>query len=557
MMARTRSSSAVSRRRLFRATAGGALAAAVAALAARGRPARAAGTATAGVSALALAMPSQSGQTPPGAPVQITDAVLQAFDADVQTAMQTFNMVGAAVALFQSGQIVYNRGFGVRDVQSNAPVTPSTRFRIASNTKSMTSMLMAMFVDEGRLGWDTRAVDLWPEFRAPSDALTQTLRIRDLLGMGSGVAESPTIEFFMMGGGESALDVLRSIAYLPVIAPPNTTYYYNNTLVAAAPFLELAARGTPLASLEEAYAAETQRRIFAPIGMIDAAIASDPRPLGPDYATGYTRDLFDRVSREPFVSIDGVGPAGSGIASSTDMARYLITQMNGGVTPDGRRIVSAANLTETHTPGAGMPPSALSQLPEALLPDTTAMYYCMGWFDQTFKDGRHLLWHAGGIDGFGSLMGFFPQDQLGFVFLTNVEPTYAGIFNFSIQGSLLSRLFGLNNDLPALLASGVPILAQQRAALAERNRPVDPTAITPYLGLYSQGFQVRLNPPDDLRLEHDIRSLPLLALADGGYVVAAGPGVVQGKTVTFATAADGSRTMAIDGFEPANWLTGD
>jgi CubicO group peptidase (beta-lactamase class C family) len=221
----------------------------------------------------------------------------------------------------------------------------------------------------------------------------------------------------------------------------------------------------------------------------DAAIASDPRPLGADYATGYTRDLFDRLSREPFISIDGGGPAGSGIASTTDMARYLITQMNGGVTPEGRRIVSAANLAETHTPGIAVPPDALNALPEVLLPDTTAMHYCLGWFDQTFNDGRHLLWHAGGIDGFGSLMGFFPQDQLGFVFLTNLEPSLAGLFNFSIQSSLLSRLFGLNQAIPALLASAVPVLAQRRATAAARTRPVNPGAVTQYLGLYSQGFR--------------------------------------------------------------------
>jgi hypothetical protein len=40
-------------------------------------------------------------------------------------------------------------------------------------------------------------------------------------------------------------------------------------------------------------------------------------------------------------------------------------------------------------------------------------------------------------------------------------------------------------------------------------------------------------------------------------VLADGPGVVQGKTVTFATTADGSRTMTIEEFEPATWLTGD
>ena len=492
----------------------------------------------------------------PGAPITLSDAMLQGFAVDVQQAMETFSLVGAAVALVQRNEIVFNQGFGVRDLARNAPVTPHTRFRIASNTKSMTSLLVATFVDESVLGWDTPVVDVWPEFRAPIAELTQDLRVRDLLGNGSGLAEAPTIEFFMMGGGDSALDLLRSIAYQPVIAPPSTTYFYNNTLFCAAGYLGPIAQGTPLEALEPAYADLVQQRIFGPVGMADAAIADDPRPLGGDYATGYTRDLFGRPSAVPFVSIDGVAPAGSALASATDMARYLITQMHGGIAPDGARIVSAANLAETHRPGIVVPADVPNALPSVVLPDTTAMHDCPGWFEQTFKDGRQMLWHGGGIDGFASLMGFFPAEELGFVMLTNQEPGRGGaLFNISVQSSLLSRLFGLNRDLPANLASLLPILEGRSADLAAQTRPVDATAAESYLGLYSDGFRLRLDDAGVLRLDHDIRSLPLLALPDGNYVVADGPNIVLEKTVTFGNDAAGTPTMTIEGFNPVRWLT--
>ena len=158
--------------------------------------------------------PPADGPGPAGA---LSDTTLAAFEADVEAAMQTFQMPGAAVALVQDNRTVYARGFGVRDLQTNAPVSPHTRFRIASNTKSMTSLLAATFVDQGLLDWDTPVSSVWSDFVAPTPGLTQRLRLRDLLGMGSGVAESPTIEFFMSAGTESALDQLRSIAYLPVM----------------------------------------------------------------------------------------------------------------------------------------------------------------------------------------------------------------------------------------------------------------------------------------------------------------------------------------------------
>ena len=273
------------------------------------------------------------------------------------------SQVGAAVALVEGNQIVFNRGYGTRDIASEEPVTPHTRFRIGSNTKSMTSLLLARYVDDGLLSWNTRAVDVWPEFGAPHDELTSSLRIADLLGMGSGVAESATIEFFVSGGGLGALDLLRSIRYLPVIAPPNTAYYYNNTLNAAAAHLGMIASGAGPDELEDRYAAELRRVVFDPIGMADADVVADPRPLGPDVATGHAPDLFGRIGPTPFISIDGYAPVGEAVASTTDMPRYLITQLQRGVTPEGTRVASAANVDRTHQPGIEVPPDALNALP--------------------------------------------------------------------------------------------------------------------------------------------------------------------------------------------------
>src|SRR4051794_11079695 len=183
----------------------------------------------------------------PGVSTTLSDATLRDFTADVEAAMQTFHLPGAAIALVQGNEIVFNRGFGMRNLASGEPVTPRTRFRIGSITKSMTALLLATLVDEGVFGWDDRAVDLWPAFQAPTPELTRTLRLRDLLGMGSGIAESSdltvaAVEFFMSAGTVSAGDVLRSISALPVIAPPDTTFSYNNSLYAAAVYLGLLAR---------------------------------------------------------------------------------------------------------------------------------------------------------------------------------------------------------------------------------------------------------------------------------------------------------------------------
>ncbi|MFF7177980.1 serine hydrolase [Streptomyces sp. NPDC008121] len=499
------------------------------------------------------APPGPAGPAAP--PAEVSDAMLRSFDEDVRKAMAAFSMVGAAVAVVQGNKVIYNRGFGFRNQEKKQPVTPRTSFRVGSNTKSMTSLLMAQYADEGRLKWDTHITDLWPEFRAPTPRLTESLRVADMFSMASGIGESPTIEFFMSGGGVDPLDAMRSVAYLPVISAPNKKYYYNNTLVATAIHASLTAEGTKPDALADAYEAEIQKRVLAPIGMTDSGVGADLRVLTSDYADGYEIDLSGKAGQVPFISIDGIDPAGGAFSSSTDMARYVITQMNEGVTPEGKRVASRANVARTHKPGIAVPPDVSGGLPSAVLGDTKSLHYCMGWFRQKFNDGRELVWHSGGIDGFGTTMGFFPREKTGFVVLTNLDPAASGRFTLSVQSSLMSRLFGLNADVPAALASTAPQAREKRKKAAAETRPADRTA-QKYLGLYSQGFTLDSPESGQLVLRHDIRSFPVRRISGDTYLITGGPSVVLGKKVTFKKGANSMPVMTIEGFEPARWLTG-
>ena len=194
---------------------------------------------------------------------RITDAVLEGFDRDVREAMETFGMVGAGVALFQGDRIVYNEGFGLRNLRCKEPVTLRTRFRVGSNTKSMTSMLLARLVDMGMVRWNTRAVESGPSSARPPRADPTSPHPRPA-GHGFWPGRNRDDRVLRLRGRDSALDLLRSIPYQEVIAPPATEYAYNNALVSAAIHLVLLARGTKPAALEEAYAAAMRRHVFEP-----------------------------------------------------------------------------------------------------------------------------------------------------------------------------------------------------------------------------------------------------------------------------------------------------
>jgi CubicO group peptidase (beta-lactamase class C family) len=96
------------------------------------------------------------------------------------------------------------------------------------------------------------------------------------------------------------------------------------------------------------------------------------------------------------------------------------------------------------------------------MPDTVSLNYAMGWIVEGFRGGRRLVWHSGGIDGFATLVGFFPEERVGFAVVAN-DDRAGGPFNLSVRASLLGRRFGLEAGLPAFLAEAWPQFAAQTA----------------------------------------------------------------------------------------------
>jgi CubicO group peptidase (beta-lactamase class C family) len=141
------------------------------------------------------------------------------FDRLVQAAFDRFRLVGAAVAVVSADQVLHTATFGYRSLQPRRRVTPTTRFRVGSTSKSMTAALIATHVDQKKFGWDQPVIDVWPGFRAPTDQLTKTLRVRDLLGMDSGLGEPPATSELHLGDW-TPLQLTQGIVNLPVLGPP-------------------------------------------------------------------------------------------------------------------------------------------------------------------------------------------------------------------------------------------------------------------------------------------------------------------------------------------------
>ncbi|MBC8172134.1 MAG: beta-lactamase family protein, partial [Anaerolineae bacterium] len=210
----------------------------------------------------------------------VFDATLSAdLEAYVTEALVDFNVPGAAVAIVQNGEVVYTNGFGMRELEGE-PVDADTLFMIGSQTKSMTTLVLASLVDDEVFAWDTPVIEVLPSFALADPAITPQIRIRDLVNNSSGVAR---YDLPLALKNQTAQELIESLSTIPLVSPYGEKFNYSNQMFAAAGYIAALANGADYdsASLYDGYVQLMQERIFDPLGMtrstldFEAALADE------------------------------------------------------------------------------------------------------------------------------------------------------------------------------------------------------------------------------------------------------------------------------------------
>jgi CubicO group peptidase (beta-lactamase class C family) len=275
--------------------------------------------------------------------------------------------------------------------------------------------------------------------------------------------------------------------------------------------------------------------------MTGAVVASDPRGVVDEYATGYGFNLKPKPTELPFVSLGGAAPAGAAIANLQDMAAFVQLQLRQGVSVTGARVASAARLAECWTMESSSTP------PPGTPTDSVTNGYGLGFDSDTYRDGTRLIWHNGVLDGFTSHLGFLPQHDLGLVVLTNMTERPTGPILYSyIVSLLLDQRFGLNRGIADQALAAGDTRLDQLAQLGRQARPVSPRVVEPFLGYYEHDYSL-VRDGGHLLLLVGPRRLRLDAMPDGSYVVS--EGAVPGTQVNLSLDQYGHRRLDFVGFE--------
>ncbi len=321
----------------------------------------------------------------------------------IEDARQKYRLPSLAVAVVRDNRIVSVEAAGIRHIDSDEAVSRDDRFHLGSCTKGMVATLAAILVEEGRISWDTRPVDLFPELRDAIHPDYRSVTLRDLLTHRAGLP--PVTSWDALRAAPPSFDppVKRrrdySIALLrqPPHMPPHTKFEYSNAGYAVAGAMLEQVAGKPWTEL-------MRERVFTPLGMKHSGFKW-PVFVNLHQPWGHYREDDADLSAITIQKPDSsrvvpvvIEPCGDVHASMEDFARFV-----------------RFHLRAYHGHNGMLKSSTVRYLHEPV-----DNYYAMGWAVTGEVPGQTISRHAGSCGNFMALMAFSHDQPVGVVVATNI-----------------------------------------------------------------------------------------------------------------------------------------
>jgi CubicO group peptidase (beta-lactamase class C family) len=370
-----------------------------------------------------LLVPLTAQAAPPEVTPQKLKAALPELEKLVEQTLKQTGVPGMAIVVVHKDQIVYLKGFGVREAGKPELIDPDTVFQIASMSKPMATTVLATLVGDGVIRWDDRVIDHLPNFRMSDPWVTREVTLRDFLCHRSGLPDQAGD--WLEDIGYDQREVLHRLRFQKPANSFRSHYAYTNFGFTAAAVAGARAAGKPWEDL-------CADKLYRPLGMKSTSSRFA------DYAAAKNRALIHvrvdgkwtaKYVRQP----DAQAPAGGVSSTARDLAQWLRLQLARGKW-DGKQIVNAKALAETHRP----------QIVSGFHPETNQeSQYALGWGVSRDERGRLFWKHSGAFFlGVRTEVALLPDEELGIITLSNAAPTgvpegiNASFFDLVLHGKL-------------------------------------------------------------------------------------------------------------------------
>ena len=330
---------------------------------------------------------------------------------------------GVSVGIVEDGKVIFAQGFGVREIGGTAKPDADTLYLIASNTKALTTLMLAKLVDEGKLTWDTPVTSVLPSFRLGDADTTKRVLVKHLICACTGLPRQD-LEWLFQFAGVTPEAALATLAQMQPTTKFGQMFQYSNPLAAAGGYTGGRA-AYPKLELGRAYDEAMRVRVFEPLGMKSTTF-DFKRALAANHAIAHSFDVDAKTAPSVFdleYSIIPLRPAGGAWSNVSDLLKYVQMELSEGMLPGGKRYIAKDTLLARRAPQVTIGKDVTYGM--GLMVDTT-------W-------GVPVVHHGGDLIGFHSDMMWYPQQNVGAVILTNGDS--GTILRSSLSRKLLELMF--------------------------------------------------------------------------------------------------------------------
>jgi CubicO group peptidase (beta-lactamase class C family) len=347
---------------------------------------------------------------------------------------------GAAIAVVDDKQIIWEKTFGFVDGDSSRPVDANTIFSIQSMSKSFSALAVLMAVQDGLVDLDTPIKEYLPDFKVKSlydEHPEELITLRLLLTHRAGF----TFDAPFGSNYDDRYDFtkhIESISDTWLRYPVGYRLAYSNVGIDLAGYILQKRSGMPF----EQY---VKVKVFDPIGMDNSSLDMRLIEKRKNRAIGHSNSGEIIPLRIPMI------PAGGVYSTVRDMAKYLQFHINNGIV-NSRRILRADLMEEMHTIQFPRPGQRTG--------------YCLALIRQSVSNSYNI-YHSGGGYGFSSDMVMYPELKIGVIVLCNSQSNeFAGpVVRYYIDSCIVAqdgetpvdsagteRMTKLSNDDPRVQA---------------------------------------------------------------------------------------------------------
>jgi CubicO group peptidase (beta-lactamase class C family) len=307
---------------------------------------------------------------------------------------------GAAVLIIKNGEPVFERGYGISDLRSRHKIDAHTNFRLASCTKQFTAMAAMLLVHDGKLHYEDRLTDIFPDFPAYGKSIT----IRNLLNHTSGLLDYEDLMAAPAPGTPpEKIPQIKDTGVLKLLEeqkttkfPPGTKWDYSNSGYAVLAMVVEKVSRQPFGDF-------LHGRIFLPLDMKETVAYEKSKNTVANRAYGHTHEggVWREQDQSPTSAVLGDG----GVYSSLeDLAKW------------DRALAHHTLLREAEMKPAITPVKVADGSVQE--PDGRPAAYGFGWFLNPYRD-HPRMWHYGETVGFRTTIQRFVNHNLTIIILCN------------------------------------------------------------------------------------------------------------------------------------------